>query len=138
MTKATDARYNLSEKFGVCPDEAYKLLKKALKLGLKVKGVSFHVGTGGVSYNAYEASIRNARMIFDQAEKLGMQKMDFLDLGGGWSLLHPNIENSFVSVGMKVATLLDEVFPEKGLKIIAEPGSYMVESSCYLISQIIG
>jgi len=113
LTKSTDARYNLSEKFGISPEDAAKLLKKAQKLGLRVKGVSFHVGTGGVSFDAYDASIRNARMIFDQAKKLGMQKMDFLDLGGGWSLLHPNVENSFVTVGSKVAKLLDEVFPEK-------------------------
>jgi|TARA_B110001450_G_C17373291_1_gene380574 diaminopimelate decarboxylase len=75
--------------------------------------VSFHVGTGGVSFASYDASIRNARMIFDAAKKLGMQKMDFLDLGGGWSQIHPNVDNCFVSVGTKVAKLIDEVFPEK-------------------------
>lgn len=113
MTKSTDARYNLSEKFGIAPEDAHKLLQKAQKLGLRVKGVSFHVGTGGVSFDAYDASIRNARMLFDQAKKLGMPNMDFLDLGGGWSLLHPKAENSFVTVGSKVAKLLDELFPEK-------------------------
>jgi len=29
MTKSTDARYNLSEKFGINPEDAEKLLKKA-------------------------------------------------------------------------------------------------------------
>ena len=38
-------------------------------------------------------------MIFDKAKKLGMKEMDFLDLGGGWSMLHPNRDNSFVTVG---------------------------------------
>ena len=54
LTKTTDAKYNLSEKFGIDPDDAHKLLKKAKSLGLRVKGVSFHVGTGGVSFDSYE------------------------------------------------------------------------------------
>ena len=77
-------------------------------------------------------------MIFDQAEELGMPKMDILDLGGGYSLLHPLVENSFITVASQVAPLLDELFPDRSIRIIAEPGTYMVESSCYLASQIIG
>ena len=77
-------------------------------------------------------------MIFDKAEEIGMPKMDILDLGGGYSLLHPMDENSFITVASKVSPLIDELFPDRSIRIIAEPGTYMVESSSYLASQIIG
>mgnify|MGYP000311790190 CR=1 FL=1 len=100
---------------------------------MPIKGVSFHVGTGGVCFETYLSSIKNARKIFDQASKLGM-KMDLLDIGGGYSLCNPIEANSFVQVGAKLNTALDQLFPDKSVRIIAEPGTYMVESSCYLLS----
>lgn len=74
------------------------MLKLAKKLHLKVKGISFHVGTGGVCFETYLSSLKNARKVFDQAETLGMGKMDLLDIGGGYSLLHPNEAFNFVKV----------------------------------------
>ena len=50
-----------------------------------MKGVAFHVGSGGVNFEMYESSIKNARKIFDMAVKLGLEEMDFLDIGGGFT-----------------------------------------------------
>ena len=30
------------------------------------------------------------------------------------------------------------MFPDQSVRVIAEPGAYVVESSCYLVSKIIG
>ena len=64
----TTAVYNLSEKFGACMKDVPAMLKVAKKLDLKVVGVAFHTGSGGVTFPAYDSSIRNARKIFDMAE----------------------------------------------------------------------
>ena len=51
------AIYNLSEKFGAILSEVPEILKKAIELGMKIKGVSFHVGSGGVVFDAYKNSL---------------------------------------------------------------------------------
>ena len=80
----TDAKYQLSEKYGAHMEDVPSMLKKAKALCLKIIGVSFHTGSGGVSYKSYEGCIINARKVFDMAKKIGIQ-MNFLDLGGGFS-----------------------------------------------------
>ena len=37
-----------------------------------------------------------------------------------------------------IGKLLDEVFPEPNIQIIAEPGRYIVESIAFMASKIIG
>lgn len=98
ITNNSEAKHNLNEKYGVPIDQINDLLKIAKKLNLRIKGVSFHVGTGGVCFETYLSSIKNARMVFDLAEKLGMEKMDLLDIGGGYTLLNPMEVNNFVTV----------------------------------------
>jgi len=85
-TDETTAMYNLSEKYGAPLEDVDKILNASKKLGLYVKGVAFHTGSGGVTFDSYKTSVVNARKIFDKAEKMGLKKMDFLDIGGGFSL----------------------------------------------------
>lgn len=66
-TVVTTALYNLSEKFGVFMQDVPKILEKAKQLGLRVKGVCFHTGSGGVTLEAYSSSLENARKVFDIA-----------------------------------------------------------------------
>jgi len=39
---------------------------------MTVRGVSFHVGSGGCSFEAYEKSINNAKFIFALAKEKGL------------------------------------------------------------------
>ena len=80
----SDAQYKLSEKYGAYIEDVPAMLKKAKQLNLKLIGVSFHTGSGGVSYKSYEGCLINARKVFDMAKQMGI-KMNFLDIGGGFS-----------------------------------------------------
>ena len=95
---ATTATYNLSEKFGVPMEQIESVLQAAKKLNLRVKGVAFHTGSGGVTFDTYRSSLINARKVFDMAEKMGMKKMDFLDIGGGFTLIVPGEGKNFDDV----------------------------------------
>ena len=106
--EVTTAVYNLSEKFGVPMKDVPALLKEAKKLNLRVKGVAFHTGSGGVTFESYDCSIRNARKIFDMAKSMGMPEMDFLDLGGGFTLIHDEKIKNFPYVAPLIGKLLDE------------------------------
>ena len=138
-TSVTTAVYNLNEKFGVPMQEVEGLLRLGKKLGLRMKGVAFHCGSGGVTFQAYSDSIKNARKVFDMAQGLGLKEMDFLDIGGGFTLLQPigngkNIDE----VGSKINSLINELFPDTKVQVIAEPGRYISEAVQYLCSRIIG
>jgi ornithine decarboxylase len=53
---------------------------------MKVRGVSFHVGSGGCSFKAFQVSFQNAKKVFEIAKKNNMEDMDILDIGGGFSM----------------------------------------------------
>ena len=136
--EVTTAFYNLSEKFGASMEDIPAILKEAKKLGLKVTGVAFHTGSGGVTFTSYETSLNNARKIFNMAKSMGMPEMTFLDIGGGFTMIHEDKVKNFPFVAPLIGKLVDKLFPDPNILVIAEPGRYVVESTCYLLSRIIG
>ena len=138
----TGALYNLNEKYGAHVDQAKPILRVASKLGLRVKGIAFHVGSGGVNFEMYESSIRNARKIFDLAVEMGLEEMNFLDIGGGFTCHHgyhggePNPAKNFEFVAPQISALIDQLFPDPSVQVIAEPGRLISESVAYLTSRI--
>ncbi|KAG5190941.1 hypothetical protein JKP88DRAFT_251889 [Tribonema minus] len=74
----------LGSKYGANIEEVPELLAEVKKLGMKVVGVSFHVGSGARDPNAFAVAIGLARNVFDQATALGFH-MRLLDLGGGFT-----------------------------------------------------
>ena len=79
------ARCQLGNKYGCEPGEAASaLLVEARRLGVRVVGVSFHVGSGASDPAAFAAAIGLAREAFDDGLALGFE-MDLLDIGGGFA-----------------------------------------------------
>ncbi|XP_060078085.1 ornithine decarboxylase-like [Ylistrum balloti] len=120
--------YDLGKKFGCTIEEATDLLISAKEKGLNVIGVSFHVGSECLSVDAFSTSIKEARMIFDMGLQVGCA-MEILDIGGGFrgrEVDRPTIEENADIINQS----LDEYFPEtNGVKIIAEPGRFLVETA---------
>ena len=137
-TDVSSAIYQLSEKFGALMSDVPDILKAAKNLGLRIKGVSFHTGSGGVKFETYRSSLLNARKIFDMAPDFGLEAMDLLDIGGGFTMIHPGTGKNFDEVAPMISDMIDEVFPDRNIRVIAEPGRYIIESVAYLASRIIG
>uniref|UniRef100_A0A672HZK3 ornithine decarboxylase n=1 Tax=Salarias fasciatus TaxID=181472 RepID=A0A672HZK3_SALFA len=115
----------LNLKFGATLSSAGKLLERAAQLGLQVIGVSFHVGCLCTDSLTFKRAIADSRHVFDMAKSLGF-KMSLLDIGGG-----------FTGTDL-INESLDEFFPsESGVRIIAEPGRYFVESAFTLAVNVI-
>jgi len=123
-------------KFGASVDnEAEALLKAAYELGLTVIGVSFHVGSGCQSGEAYRNSIRSAHQVFTIAERLG-HPMNFLDIGGGF--LGTDTETVvFKDIATVISATLTELFPDPNITIIAEPGRYFASECVVLVTTVI-
>eukprot|EP01094_Clydonella_sp_ATCC50884_P004482 TRINITY_DN1350_c0_g1_i1.p1 TRINITY_DN1350_c0_g1~~TRINITY_DN1350_c0_g1_i1.p1 ORF type:complete len:328 (+),score=118.80 TRINITY_DN1350_c0_g1_i1:670-1653(+) len=131
---------SFSRKFGASTSVAIGLVKRAKALGVRCVGVSFHVGSGCYSIDAYLQTLQEARKVFDAAAALD-RPMDLLDIGGGWPGVdgETQIEGhiiSFPDIATKLAPLLDELFPPE-VKIISEPGRYFVTECAILCVNII-
>ncbi|XP_015786453.1 ornithine decarboxylase isoform X1 [Tetranychus urticae] len=126
----------LGTKYGAEMDDVTNLLTLAKKLNLNVTGVSFHVGSGCTSAEAYSIALQNARFVFDVAIELGFQ-MNLLDIGGGF----PGSSDSpitFDEVAKVINANLDLYFPtDQDISIIAEPGRYYVASAFTLACNIV-
>ena len=66
---------------------------------MKVKGVSFHVGSGGCSFNAYKESLENTKLVFDLVDKMKMEPLSIIDIGGGFSMDAKNRACNFDHIG---------------------------------------
>lgn len=124
------SKVKLNSKFGAPLESVVRLLKRAHELHLDVIGVSFHVGSFCTDVGAYKMAIADARQVFDQAILLGFQ-LNLLDIGGGFT--GPGLH--MMSTGINEA--LDEFFPaDSGVKVIAEPGRYFVDSAFTLALKV--
>ena len=83
ITDDRGSQCRLSSKFGAHEFKWRPLLATAKKYGMRVVGVSFHVGSGCRDASRYEMALKDARRIFDMAQKEFGMKMSILDIGGG-------------------------------------------------------
>ncbi|KAJ2719529.1 Ornithine decarboxylase [Coemansia sp. Benny D115] len=129
----------LGMKFGAAPESAEGLLRVARDLGVRVVGVSFHVGSGCFSELAYADAVGRARRVFDQAAALGMP-MELLDVGGGFPGRGDGSGLSFGQVAQALGEALDQYFPLDQfahVRVIAEPGRFFVSSAFTLAVNIV-
>ncbi|KAJ5795019.1 hypothetical protein N7457_001618 [Penicillium paradoxum] len=119
----------LGEKFGAKLDTTEQLLSRAWELDLNVIGVSFHVGTGAADPGSFCKAIKDARLAFSQAERLGFHPK-ILDIGGGFQ------DKSFETMAPILRDALRSEFPA-GITTIAEPGRFFARSVYTLVCRVI-
>ncbi|MGI6514253.1 MAG: type III PLP-dependent enzyme [Syntrophomonadaceae bacterium] len=130
-----DCVVNLSYKFGVDPEHAVDLALKAREMGLDVKGLCFHVGSQSLNPYKYVDAIAECRRIFNLLALKGMI-LEVLDIGGGFPAEYVEniipVRNFF----RPIAEALNRFFPN--IRIIAEPGRFLVANAVNLILTVIG
>eukprot|EP00470_Lotharella_oceanica_P002457 CAMPEP_0170166926 /NCGR_PEP_ID=MMETSP0040_2-20121228/469_1 /TAXON_ID=641309 /ORGANISM="Lotharella oceanica, Strain CCMP622" /LENGTH=455 /DNA_ID=CAMNT_0010404781 /DNA_START=147 /DNA_END=1514 /DNA_ORIENTATION=- len=132
----------MGQKYGASLDDVASLLETAKTLGLNVRGVSYHVGSGCCSVEAFHSAVVAARAAFDMGANQGF-KFDILDIGGGFpGQFLPNDDTAGISFQAITDTLgpaLDLYFPEtSGVRLIAEPGRFYATASHTLATSMIG
>jgi hypothetical protein len=121
------ARCQLGNKYGADAEDVPALLRLARDLGLGVRGVSFHVGSGAKSASAFWNAIAAARAVFDAGHALGFD-MSVLDIGGGFcgGTASAGGAGDLGGVPAAVNAALAAFFPEDGnVRVIAEPGALL-------------
>ncbi len=133
----TGAMVELSSKFGAGPGEAVDLILEADKAGLTVEGLSFHVGSQTTNFDNFVQAINLAANIYSEALKRGYNKMNLLDIGGGFPAPYDQTVKPFSKLAQKINIELDRLFPPD-IEILAEPGRFMVATAGISVAKIIG
>lgn len=126
LTDDSSSICRFGSKFGAPPSHIPSLLQSIKDLKLDLCGVSFHVGSGCLSTEAFVDAVKRAHGVFRKAEEMGLPPLQILDIGGGFpGATDPFPHPSFCEIAKALRGVLDELFPENmGVKIIAEPGRY--------------
>jgi ornithine decarboxylase len=133
----TGAMCELSSKCGAASGEAVDLILAAVKAGLVVEGLSFHVGSQTTNFENFVQAINLAAGVFEEAKSRGYTKMNLLDIGGGFPAPYDASVKPFSELARKINAELNRLFP-KDIQILAEPGRFMVATAGTAVSQIIG
>ena len=132
----TGSMVELSSKFGAHPGEAVDLILEALKAGLVVEGISFHVGSQCNNFENYMQALQLSASIFRESESRG-HKIKILDIGGGFPVKYNSKAKSFKVLARKLNAEITRLFPED-IEILAEPGRFMVANAATLVAKVIG
>lgn len=132
----TGSQVEMASKFGAEPGDAQQLIQQAFDMGLKVEGISFHVGSQCTNFDNYTVALDVAATILNDARKKGFP-LNLLDIGGGFPVPYEPGVPQFE----KLATLLNSEFARlfpPDIEILAEPGRFIVATVATLVSEIIG
>ena len=132
----TGSQVEMSSKFGAEPTDAEKLIQQAFDMGLKVEGISFHVGSQCTNFDNFTSALAITSEIFNNARKKGFG-LNLVDIGGGFPVPYdPQVPEFKVLAGL-LNSEFKRLFPDD-IEILAEPGRFIVATAATLISEIIG
>jgi ornithine decarboxylase len=127
---------DLSRKFGCDPEAALELARLAAKLGITVRGFSFHVGSQAPQSLKHVEAIEACGTLIRQARREKLGRFDVLDIGGGFPIDYtepmPDIGRFCAPIRKAIAGL------PKGLRLIAEPGRYISGPSAIGVASVMG
>jgi ornithine decarboxylase len=129
-----DAICDLSRKFGCAPQGVPALLKLAADLRLRIRGLSFHVGSQALDPGMHARAIEVCRELIARAG--GGHDLDMLDIGGGFPVAYqgaaPPIEDYCAPIRAALGSLPPQV------RVIAEPGRFIAAPAAVCVASVMG
>jgi ornithine decarboxylase len=127
---------DLSRKFGCEPGAVPRLLELARTLGVRVKGLSFHVGSQVADPGRYVEAIDTCRDLILHSAEQGLARLDVLDIGGGFPIPYAGVGETIARfcrpIRRELATLPGDV------RVIAEPGRFIAGPAGTCIAAVAG
>ncbi len=126
---------HVKSKFGIPEEQIYDVLKMEEEGKIKVTGLHIHTGSDIIENNHFEVGIRK---IFFHAYRF--KNIETIDLGGGIKI--PYFEGDTETNLKKYAEVINEevlrfnLKTKKNIRLIFEPGKFLVSDSGYLITKV--
>ncbi|HEX2205004.1 MAG TPA: diaminopimelate decarboxylase [Longimicrobium sp.] len=121
-------------KFGIAAERARDLYCIAAKLpGIRVRGIDVHIGSQILDVEPFGRALA---AVLDLAHELKREEveLEFLDIGGGLGIAYADEER--ISAGAFAEALLPQI-AETGLKLVVEPGRFLVGEAGVLLTRVI-
>jgi len=134
--RSPEAIVDLSRKFGCDPESAIALMEQSRKLGLRVAGLSFHVGSQVARPDMYLRAILACGKFLAEAGARELGPLELLDIGGGFPIDYLEPVTPIAEFCTPIRAALARLPP--GLRIIAEPGRYICGPSVFALATVMG
>lgn len=134
--RSPDAVVDLSRKFGCEPGAVLGLIEMARRLGIRVRGLSFHVGSQATDPAKHVEAIRACTNLIAEALLAGLPALDVLDIGGGFPVAYNESVMPIEEFCAPIREALSKV--PKHVRLIAEPGRFIAAPAALAISTVMG
>jgi ornithine decarboxylase len=136
LTDGEGAEWPLSRKFGCVPQMAVDVLVYAHQLGLVSHGVSFHVGSQMTKVDAWDAALGDAKRVFVQLAKQGIE-LKMVNMGGGFPTKYLRDVPTSEAYGRAIFASLRKHFGNNIPETIIEPGRGMVGNAGVIKAEVV-
>ncbi|EKO3561372.1 type III PLP-dependent enzyme [Vibrio fluvialis] len=132
----SEAFADLSKKFGCSAEQALTIIEMAKEWNIRIKGLSFHVGSQTTNPQKYVEAIHTCKEVMKQVVERGLPALSTLDIGGGFPVNYTKqvmpIDQFCVPINEALAELPETV------QVIAEPGRFIVAQSMMSVASVMG
>lgn len=134
--RSASATVDLSKKFGCAEDEVKVIVFEAEKLGIHIKGLSFHVGSQCENAEKHVEAIEACHQLMTDINLVAKRPMSILDIGGGFPADY-RLENIDMHAFCKPIRTVLKTLPSDW-HIIAEPGRFLIAPAVKSITTVTG
>jgi diaminopimelate decarboxylase len=121
-------------KFGIPYEQAEQLYRTAATLpGIAVRGVDVHIGSQIVDVEPYCTAVTRVLELVDRLRRGGIE-LEFIDVGGGFGVSY---EGEADPEPTDFATGLVPLLQQGGLRVVFEPGRYIVGPAGVLLTRVL-
>jgi len=131
----TGAEWTLDNKFGASANEIVNLFKKAINLDLVPYGISIHNGWNNTNTDTWKENLQICSKLIAECFDNDI-KISCLNLGGGFPAHNIDQYQFLDKLAEEILPIIDQLKAKYNLRIIAEPGSFIVNYSGALIVRI--
>ena len=121
-------------KFGIPIDEARRLYRAAAQMpGLRLRGIDFHIGSQILETRPYVVALSRVLELVADLRREGIE-LEYIDVGGGFGIPYHDDE------GLDAAAFASALLPllhESGLRVVVEPGRYIVGPAGVLLTRVL-
>ncbi len=122
-------------KFGIPISRALEVYREARRFSsLEIRGVQMHIGSQIISTAPFVQAIRKILPLIEKVRVLAPETLQFFDLGGGLGIRYRN-EQPPTAEGFAAA--VRPHLQKLGLKILLEPGRFIVGNAGVLLTRVV-